>query len=159
MSPFYHFSINCKDFIQSIGWSLTLYHLFKGSVTCGTVGNIQGVLINAGDVASALWSMVIAVHTFITLACTRTWRLWIIHKSRYGKIRYFLCAGIWGFVFVISAIGFVVAKPGQPFCMLFKTPPLTLVTPVVNAAWIWISENYKPARIGFHYCKFILSRD
>src|SRR5271169_1794338 len=87
---------------------------------------LQGYLINSGDIASAIWSFVIALHTFTLLAGGRKWGSWAAEKTSSGKGRWVVCLGIWTFVFLIGAIGPVIIQNLQPakgpYCM-----PLCLV--------------------------------
>ena len=76
---------------------------------------LQGFLINSGDVASAIWSFVIALHTFTLLAGGHKWRiLGGRERLQSGKARWAVCLGLWTFVFVIGAIGPVVIERLRP---------------------------------------------
>jgi hypothetical protein len=89
---------------------------------------MQGFLINSGDVASAIWSFIIAVHTFVLLTGGRKWGPWVAEKSTAGLFRWILCLGIWLFVIFIGTIGFAIEKTHPhrgPFC---RTPIRKLVT-------------------------------
>jgi hypothetical protein len=80
----------------------------------GTGCTLQGFFINSGDVASAIWSFVIAVHTFVLLAGNRKWSNWVAEKTESGKGRWVVCLGLWGFVFGIGALGPVVIQRVNP---------------------------------------------
>jgi hypothetical protein len=75
---------------------------------------LQGFLINSGDIASAIWSFVIALHTFTLLAGGPKWRGWAAEKTASGKARWVMCAGIWSFVFFIGAVGPVIIETLHP---------------------------------------------
>jgi hypothetical protein len=75
---------------------------------------LQGFLINSGDVASAIWSFVVALHTFTLLAGGHKWRSWVAEKTATGKARWVLCLGLWTFVGFIGAIGPVVLERVYP---------------------------------------------
>jgi hypothetical protein len=108
------------DFIQAIGWVLSVDHLATNSILPGVACNAQGFFINTGDVGSALWSFVIAVHTFLLLAGKPNWRTWAAEKSMAGKGRWFLCLGIWGAVVFLGIIGptavYHIYPQNGPFC-------------------------------------------
>ena len=108
------------DLIQSIGWILTLYHVERGFVAAGVACSVQGIFINSGDISSALWSLVIAVHTFLLLGIPK-WEKWAKKISVSGYGRWVLCFFIWLLVLFIGLIGFVIEKRDSedgPFCTL-----------------------------------------
>jgi len=110
------------DFIQSLGLILIAQHLRTNSVEPGPLCSLQGFLINSGDIGSAIWSFVIAMHTFFLLAGGRKWRVWVAEKSMQGKGRWILTGVIWGVVVFIGVIGMILIQhlyPNKgPFCML-----------------------------------------
>lgn len=116
---------NTLDFVQTLGLVVVGKALATGSVHYSPSCTLQGILINCGDVGSAIWSFVIAVHTFFLLAGGRRWRTWVGEKSMSGKGRWVLCFGIWFFVLFISSIGLLAIAPitgNGPFCIsLIKT--------------------------------------
>jgi hypothetical protein len=81
---------------------------------------VQGLFIQSGDIASSIWSFVIAFHTFFLLAGGRRWRAWVAEKSTAGKARWILCFLIWFFVLFIGVIGLILIEklyPEKgPFC-------------------------------------------
>ena len=93
----------------------------RNSLMTGPGCTLQGFLINSGDISSAIWSFVIALHTFTLLAGGHKWRCWVAEKTESGKSRWAVCLGIWAFVFLIGAIGPVVIErlhPEKgPFCI------------------------------------------
>jgi len=115
---------NVSDFIQCVGLVIVGHALANDSVHASPSCTLQGFLINSGDIGSAIWSFVIAFHTFFLLAGGRRWRAWVGEKSTSGKARWFLCLGIWLFVLFIGAIGLIVIEPLHPdkgpFCMIFS---------------------------------------
>ena len=82
---------------------------------------LQGFLINSGDIASAIWSFVIALHTFTLLVGGPKIGGWVSEKTASGKLRWVVCVGIWAFVFLIGAIGPVVLEnlhpENGPYCI------------------------------------------
>jgi len=109
------------DWIQSVGLLLVANHLVTDSVLPGSLCTAQGFLINTGDVASAVWSFVIAVHTFFLLAGGRKWRTWVAEKSTTGKARWFLVFFLWAAVAFLGVIGMTLVQklhPDRgPFCI------------------------------------------
>ena len=110
------------DFIQSLGLVLVANHLQLNSVFPGPLCTLQGFLIQSGDIASAIWSFVIAMHTFFLLAGGRKWKAWVAERSMTGKGRWFLCIAIWAFVLFIGVIGIIAIEkiyPEKgPFCII-----------------------------------------
>jgi hypothetical protein len=109
------------DFVQCLGLVIVGHALAKNSVHSGPSCTLQGFLINSGDIGSAIWSFVIAFHTFFLLAGGRKWRTWVAEKSMSGKGRWFLCIGIWLFIIFIGVIGLILIEPLNPekgpFCI------------------------------------------
>jgi hypothetical protein len=62
------------DFVQGLGDILVGVTVGQNSLMTGPGCTVQGFLINSGDVSSAIWSFVIAVHTFVLLAGGPRWR-------------------------------------------------------------------------------------
>ena len=116
--------LSVSDFVQCLGLVIVGHTIAKNSVHSGPTCTLQGFLINCGDIGSAIWSFVIAVHTFFLLAGGRKWRTWVAEKSTSGKSRWLLCFGIWLFVLFIGIIGPVAIEPLHPekgpFCTFFR---------------------------------------
>lgn len=114
--------VNISDFIQSLGLVTVAYHLVHDNVLPGGVCTLQGFLIQSGDIASAIWSFIIAVHTFVLLAGGRKWRGWVAEKSTSGKGRWILCFCVWFVILFIGTIGLMLIQklyPWKgPFCTL-----------------------------------------
>lgn len=108
-----------SDLVQALGLVTVTDSLIKNGVHAGPLCTMQGFLINSGDVASAIWSFIIAVHTFFLLAGGRKSRAWVAEKSTGGITRWFISLGVWLFVIFIGTIGFGIerATPERgPFC-------------------------------------------
>ena len=110
---------NNLDLIQSIGWTLVAYHLHKNAVLPGLACTVQGILINSGDVASAVWAFVIAIHTTMLFVGGPKWGDRAVNLSVRGKARWFICLGVWSGVLFIGFIGMGVSQTPEkgPFCM------------------------------------------
>jgi hypothetical protein len=113
------------DLIQSIGWILPSYHLAMHSVVPSLGCNVQGVFINSGDIGSALFSFVIAIHTYLFFARNGRWRKWVQDYSSGGYGRWILCGFLWFMVAFLAFIGIVLIEKlnpdDGPFCEIL--PP------------------------------------
>lgn len=80
------------------------------------------MLLNTGDVAAAMWSFVIALHTFLLLAGGRKLQAWVADFSTSGMGRWILSLMIWFSTLFIGTVGlFLVERihPERgPFCTL-----------------------------------------
>jgi hypothetical protein len=143
------------DIIQSIGWILPSYHLAKHSVVPSLGCNVQGVFINSGDIGSALFSFVIAIHTYLFFEQNGRWRTWVQEYSSRGFGRWVLGGFLWFMVAFLAFIGIVLIEKLNPdmgpFCA-----PLSAIRLIVDdatpEAWCWIAQNYPFERGFFHYC-------
>jgi G protein-coupled glucose receptor regulating Gpa2 len=110
------------DLIQSLGWVLSAYNLAHDRLWPGIACDVQGFFINVGDVGSSIWALVIAIHTVLLLAGTHRTRAWAAEASTSGRGRWFIVAGIWGFVISLGLVGPVIIQRIQPwngpFCMM-----------------------------------------
>jgi hypothetical protein len=102
------------DFIQSLGLITIINQLLRNQVVPGAFCNFQGFMLNSGDIASAIWSFIIAVHTFFLLAGGRKYRTWVAENSTSGKSRWILCALVWAFIIFIGVIGLILIAPIHP---------------------------------------------
>lgn len=102
------------DFIQSLGVLMNLNPILNNSLTPGPTCTVQGLLLEIGDVATAIWSFVIAVHTFFLIAGGRSRKAWVAEKSTTGKARWVICIGIWTFLLVLGFVGIAVIQNVQP---------------------------------------------
>jgi len=67
-----------------------------------------------GDVGSAIWTFVIAAHTFILVVGKPKWRDWMSKKSRSGKARWILSVGVWVFILFCGLFGLIFIEPFHP---------------------------------------------
>jgi hypothetical protein len=109
------------EFVQCLGSSITTDHLIHNNVLPGPGCTLQGILVECGDVASSLWSFVIAAHTFILLAGGPRIKAWIAEKGTSGKARWILCIAIWLVAVFLSLIGPILIRrlypENGPFCI------------------------------------------
>ncbi|CZT25255.1 uncharacterized protein RCC_10984 [Ramularia collo-cygni] len=95
----------------------------NGTPACWT----QGWLLNAGDVGSAAFTLVIAVHLFSD----------IILNCRLGPLRFLSTViFVWVFTIFCATIG-VVIHPSDFYMRA--------------GLWCWIPENHMPERLWLHY--------
>ncbi|RGB41474.1 G protein-coupled glucose receptor regulating Gpa2-domain-containing protein [Rhizophagus diaphanus] len=119
-----------SDFIQSIGFMMSYNWLRINAINEGTYCDIQGFLINLGDVASGFWALVICLHTYML----------VVHSYEYSHLVFLAMIIIWPFNIVISALGYVIQ---QAYDESFYGN--------AGGSWCWISPSYPNYRIGFHY--------
>lgn len=142
--------------MQCLGSSITTHHLVQNAVVPGPLCTLQGILVECGDVASAIWSFIIAVHTLILLAGGPRIKAWVAEKGTSGKARWVLCIGVWLGVTFLAVIGPILIRrlnsEDGPFCTSLSEAGLK---PDNNAGagWCWIEADYFWERIFFLYCK------
>jgi hypothetical protein len=121
----YNYHVLIPDFVQSIGWALSSYNLAHDRLWPGFACNVQGFLINVGDVGSSVWSLVIAIHTVLLLAGGQRTRIWAAEKSTSGKGRWILCVCIWMSIIFLGLIGPLVIEhlytDKGPFCIQLQS--------------------------------------
>jgi len=93
-----------------------------GEAVPGAGCNAQGFFINIGDISSAWWTFIIAMHTFLVLVGGRKWKAKAIEISVKGKTRWFVVAGLWTMFLFLSSIGMILIQrlhPDRgPFCRI-----------------------------------------
>ena len=123
--------INPLDFVQSFGSLLASHWLVIDSIGPGSYCNFQFLVLNSGDLGSALWTLVVALSTFLTIAGGPRCREWVTRKSTSGKGRWVLTLAIWGFILFIGLIGFIFIQPFHPergpYCIKPRTTFCTLI--------------------------------
>ncbi|CAG8580816.1 8491_t:CDS:2 [Funneliformis mosseae] len=73
--------------VLSIGFMLSYNWVIKGVIEPGIYCDIQGFLINLGDISSGFWVFVICLHTYIQL----------IHEREYPHTVFLSMITIWPF--------------------------------------------------------------
>ena len=92
--------------------------VLQNSTISGLPCDVQGVVIQIGDVGSAVWTLIVAIHAFL-LAGRPKWRKWILEKSTRGKFRWVFCCFVWLAVILLGFVGIVIqsiAPHNGPFC-------------------------------------------
>lgn len=109
------------DFLQGIGIVLDLYEVSNNSAVPGNGCNAQGLFLTLGDVSSAWWTLIIALHTFLVIAGGPNIRGYVAEKSVSGKERWILCFSLWFAVLFLSTVGMFLIQninpANGPFCI------------------------------------------
>lgn len=120
------------DFTQGVGFGLSWVWAGKGGIdTTMHTCTFQALAIEAGDVASAVFSLYIALHTAAMLT---------MEKKPNETFLRVACTCAWIFVAVVTALG-----------------PLAIATPEQGrfysdaGNWCWISDRYIAERLWLHY--------
>ncbi|KAH8918582.1 hypothetical protein BT69DRAFT_1353787 [Atractiella rhizophila] len=126
-----------SDFVQSFGFGLNYYWIGDRFGSHQGVCTVQALAIEGGDVGSAIWSLIIAVHTMLFIVLEYKPPTWSI---------VLVIASVW-----ILIIGLSIAGP-----LLLQT---AASGPFYTAAgtWCWIGKNYDLARLWFHYLFIFIS--
>ncbi|KAK0788093.1 hypothetical protein LTR75_012696 [Friedmanniomyces endolithicus] len=122
------FNLVFADVQQSVAFLLNTEWLRRNALdvaspTCWA----QGWFVSTGDLASDLFTLAIAVHSFLD----------IVHDFRLGHKAFLAClALLWAFVYVCAIIG-VALHPSDFY--------------VRAGAWCWINVKYSSERLWLHY--------
>lgn len=121
------------DCLQSIGFGLTWAWVSEGRViSASSACTLQAVGIQAGDVASALFTLAIAIHSVGLLAFS--------YKPP-AIVTNFITIGIWCFVVLMTAIG-----PSA-----IQNDTLGSFYGNAGGTWCWITKPYEAERLWLHY--------
>ncbi|KAK3068196.1 hypothetical protein LTR53_014441 [Teratosphaeriaceae sp. CCFEE 6253] len=116
------------DLQQSSGFLIS-WHWFRTDriLAPSSACFAQGWLIHSGDVASGLFVLAIAAHTFYTA----------VYGRRVGNRGFAACVvGLWGFAYLLTGTG--VGMHGDKYF-------------VRAGAWCWVSSSFEKDRLFFHY--------
>lgn len=127
----YFFSLLLCDLTQSIGALLNTRWIAQGGLELGSFCTAQAVIKQTGNVGTALWSFVIAVHTFNVLFL----RWHIADYVCYGTL-----VGVWAFLGFIVILGpaIVESRARGPFYG-------------ISGYWCWITPGYPVERYALEY--------
>ncbi|KAF8180017.1 hypothetical protein K438DRAFT_1725665 [Mycena galopus ATCC 62051] len=126
----YFISLLLSDLIQAIGSIMNVRWIRDTAVIVGNFCTLQGALKQAADVATAFWTLVIAIHTF-SLICLG------IKSSRITLVAT-LVAGWSGIAAVVIAGPTAQNTTRGPFFG-------------ISGYWCWISAEYPGSRIALDY--------
>ncbi|GAW05538.1 hypothetical protein LENED_007401 [Lentinula edodes] len=127
----YFISLLCCDLIQAIGSLYNSRWVNSGAVLLDKYCTAQGVFKQIADVGTALWTIIIAVHTFYLLVLERKPNQFTLYTT--------LIAGWSGiFAIVISGPAVLDTVDRGPFFG-------------ISGYWCWISDGYEVPRITLDY--------
>ncbi|KAF8170282.1 hypothetical protein K438DRAFT_2024468 [Mycena galopus ATCC 62051] len=133
----YFISLLMSDLIQAIGSIMNAKWIRDMAVVTGDACTLQGILKQTADVATAFWTLVIAIHTFCLLFLE-------LRPSRFTLLTT-LIAG-W------SGIGAIVIS-GQAALNASEYGPFY----GISGYWCWISPEYPTSRITLDYMFMFLA--
>ncbi|KIJ49158.1 hypothetical protein M422DRAFT_246963 [Sphaerobolus stellatus SS14] len=126
-----------SDLIQSISGVTQVKWAMERKIYEGKACSIQAATLVAGDLGSTVWSCVIAVHTFTSLALGKSW-----HRR---TVIFTVITG-WVIVFLLTTIPAVLPRTaghGRYFS--------------IAGTWCFISSEYAYQRLGIHYIPLFLA--
>ena len=127
----YFFSLLLCDLTQGIGALLNTRWIARGGIEIGSYCTAQAAIKQTGNVGTALWSFVIAVHTFDVLFL----RWHIADYVCYGTL-----IGVWALLGFIVILGpaVVESRDRGPFYG-------------ISGFWCWITPAYPTERYALEY--------
>jgi len=134
----YFISLLLCDAISAVGSLMNAYWVSRGGVFLGTFCTSQGALKNTGNVGTALWSMVIAIHTFCLLFLKWRSRDYTLYATLFV---------VWSFIGLVVIIG-----PTTVRNLVTKGPYFG-----VSGYWCWITDGYTVPRVTLEYFWMFLS--
>ncbi|KAI1003361.1 hypothetical protein K3495_g4846 [Podosphaera aphanis] len=128
------YNLFIADMIQASGFVISFWWISQNNLTGPNKKcEFQGLLVQVGDVASGLWSLAIAIHTFINLVLKKS-----VSHSKLVTFVIFL----WIFIVMLAAIG-PIRSQGN-----FFTP---------TDAWCWVGLEHSAERLYLHYLWIFIS--
>ena len=135
----YFLSLLVANVLSSVGYTMSLKWAHDGTIRVGPFCTAQAIIKQLGNLSSALWAIVIALHVFITI-------FWEKKSARF--VAPIVAAVIWVLVFFIVIVIGLLGSTND------KRGPWWGVEPF----WCGITENYRveafvvdylPVRIAF----------
>ncbi|KAJ7594675.1 hypothetical protein C8J56DRAFT_821572 [Mycena floridula] len=133
----YFLCILTCDLLQAIGSIMNSAWIRQMSVSLGDYCTAQAVIKHMADVATAFWSLVIAIHTFCLIVLGVKLRQFVLWTTMFGG---------WSAIFAV-----VIAGPAS-LETYEKGPFFT-----ISGYWCWISPDYAAERITLDYMIMFLS--
>jgi len=127
----YFVSLLVSDLIQAIGSILNAHWISQRAVEVGSLCSAQGVLKQIADVSTAVWTMVIATHTFCLLFLE-------LKSSRFTLIATLISG--W------SGIAAVVIAGPAAMDTVHHGPFYG-----ISGYWCWIGPHWNGSRVGLDY--------
>jgi len=125
------------DLLQATGSIMNSTWVRQMSVSVGDYCTAQAVIKQMADVATAFWSLVIAIHTFCLLVLQIKLRQFVLWTTLFGG---------WSAIFAV-----VIAGPAS--LETYEKGPFF----AISGYWCWISPDYGPERITLDYMIMFLS--
>ncbi|KZT37254.1 hypothetical protein SISSUDRAFT_987947, partial [Sistotremastrum suecicum HHB10207 ss-3] len=127
----YFVSLLICDLAQAIGSMINARWAHDQSVSLDGLCTIQGAMKNGGNVGTALWTLVIAIHT---------WTLLFLRIRPSTPILYATLAGVWSLIIcvILSGPGAIQTTTSGPYFG-------------ISGFWCWISPNYAVQRFCLEY--------
>ena len=130
------------DFIQSLGWVLSLDHYLNHAMYYSPLCTVQGLCINVGEDASGLFCLVIAIHTACLLGGSPKVASWSRSVSTTGHLRWIILMTVWAIAILLSIIGPAIIAPVKGYGPFYGP---------AGVSWCWITSDYDLARLYCHY--------
>ncbi|KZT10984.1 uncharacterized protein LAESUDRAFT_755612 [Laetiporus sulphureus 93-53] len=132
----YFVSLLLCDLLQAFGSILNMRWVANGEIIAGHYCTFQGFIKQSADVSTAIWSFLIALHTFLVV---------FLRWNMPRRSLYAMFFGGWGFVLLIIIIGPAsYRKEWGPFYG-------------IAGYWCWISSNYDTDRLVLDYLWLFVS--
>jgi len=125
------------DFIKAIASVINLQWVVDDAVQVGDICSLQGIVKQLGDVATAIWSVVIALHLFNLL-------FWRWEPRKYSC--YATCISCWALTGMVVFIGPTIVRTDSKGNFWG-----------VAGYWCWITQPYSSNRITLEYLWMFLS--
>ncbi|KAF8526879.1 hypothetical protein BU17DRAFT_82314 [Hysterangium stoloniferum] len=130
-------SLLLSNLIQSVGSLLNIHWLRMKATVFGPVCVAQGITKNVGNVGTAVWSLVLALHAFDVLFLRRTQRRATLIITLLGSWALIFCTDMFGIVILQN-------KNDGPFFG-------------ISGYWCWITQSYPRARLWLEYAYMFTS--
>ncbi|KAG9045607.1 hypothetical protein FS842_001146, partial [Serendipita sp. 407] len=133
----YFVSLLICDLMQGIGSLVNIAWINNKGVTNNSLCVAQGAIKQTGNVGTALWSLVIAIHTFCLLFYRAQIRDWVCYVT---------LVSVWLLIGVVLSLGpgVLATKEKGPFYG-------------ISGLWCWMTSGYPVERYALEYCFMFVS--
>lgn len=122
------YNLFIADIFQALSFIISFWWVSKDKLVGPNMAcNTQGLLIQIGDVASGLWALAVAVHTFLNIVAQKT----VTHRTFVT-----LVVLLWSFIMILATLGPL--RGGKDFF-------------VPAGAWCWVNKHNHSERLYLHY--------
>ncbi|EJD53996.1 hypothetical protein AURDEDRAFT_157249 [Auricularia subglabra TFB-10046 SS5] len=130
-------SLLLSNLLQAISGLFQILWAHKGAVYLGPSCTVQGSFLLSGDVGVSFFSMLVAMHTFWTVALHKSWPSWVLWT---------LISLAWALMLIITLLGpYVLQETARgPFYGIAKE-------------WCFINNNYAAGRIYLQYIAILVA--